>query len=115
MKIALPTNDKMTIAPRTGQSKFFAVYSVNDKHISEPEFRENPHSHEHGHGTHKHGEGEGEHEHSHKEILDLLKDCNLVIVKHIGKYMKNDFDSVGLDFKKTKSDELADIIRVYSK
>jgi len=115
MKIAIPTNDKETIALRTGKSKWFGVYQISDNEVVSVEFRKNTHSHEHGHDEPKHGEGEGHHAHSHKEIIDMLSDCDVVLLKHIGKHMKSDMEAANIRYKKVKAESIDELIRSYIK
>jgi predicted Fe-Mo cluster-binding NifX family protein len=58
MKVAIPSDNQITITKRTGQSQGFMVYEIINKKIVNAEYREN--------SMEEHDE---EVEHSHKQIL----------------------------------------------
>ena len=106
MKIAIPSNDKINIAERTGRAKGFMVYKIENKEIKAFVYRiNNTHDHDHDHGE--------EHEHSHKELVEFLQDCDLIILKHIGKHLKRDLEKANLQYTFTKHTKLNDIIYDY--
>ncbi|HUP04708.1 MAG TPA: NifB/NifX family molybdenum-iron cluster-binding protein [Bryobacteraceae bacterium] len=83
MKIALPTNDGVSVSPHFGRSAGFLVFDVADGRINGQELRANSscHSHEEGAcGQHSAGEGE----HSHAAILSALAGCDVVICAGMG-------------------------------
>lgn len=107
MKIAIPVeSDKSTIAKKTGQSAFFAVYE-NEKVV---EYVPNRHGHgEHGQGSgdggahHKHeGMQDEEHVNSHKKDISGIADCDVILVQVVGEHMKEALKSMGLDVKKVR-------------
>jgi predicted Fe-Mo cluster-binding NifX family protein len=100
MTIAVPTDDRITLAKRTGQASYFAFYRVKDGRYDQAFFRENPQKHEHHH------HGKDEHHHSHPEILELLKEVNVVLVLNIGKFMKADLESNGIRYEKIRETSL---------
>ncbi len=122
MKISFPTNDRKTIAKRTGRCKEFATYEIEDSRVINVEYFENTHEHHdhghgHGHGQHDHGEGHGHHdhkkgegEHSHDEMRDLLKDVDVLIVGRVGKFMKKSLDGFGITHQRTKKLEIQEAI-----
>ena len=74
MKIAIPTNDKTTIAGHTGHAELFMVITLEDEKVVNTEFRKNPRAgQEHHEHSHEHGEGgcgcgnNHEHKHEHSE------------------------------------------------
>jgi predicted Fe-Mo cluster-binding NifX family protein len=103
IKIAIPTSDKTSVHQRTGQATFFAVATIQDNSISHLEFRLNP----------PHIHNEDDHQHSHHQIIQLLEDCNVLLVKHIGKYMRHALDEAGLEYEKTSEESIGDAIRHY--
>ena len=94
MKIVIPSNDKKTIFERTGRAHYFAVVTVESTQIKNIDYREAP-EHDHAH-----------HNHSNKELVDLLIDCNLLIVRKIGNQLKQDLADAGLAFELTKSNTI---------
>ncbi len=153
MKIAIATNDRKTIAKRTGRAKEFAIFNIDPNgNIKEVVFVENEHKHhdehdhEHepnhrkvtgygkGHGTglgsghrkggrHHHHEihlHEAEHHHHdhgvhhHNEIIDQLKGIDMLLVRAVGKYLRQDLIDGNIPFKTvTKEDDLEKIIKNY--
>ncbi len=108
MKIAFPTNDRKTIAKRTGRCKEFAIVDLKTDEVKY-NYILNTHEHEHSHGKNE------EHEHSHNDIIQLLKGIDLLIVVNVGKYMKRDLDNSKIEYKQVKEIEIEDIIKEYIK
>jgi len=119
MKISFPTNDRKTIAKRTGRCEEFAIYDVEKGEIKNVDYIKNTHEHhDHDHGDgHGHGgghkKGQGERQHSHSDIMDLLKDVDLLMVGRVGKYMKSDILTSGLKYQLTKKIDIEEAIQEY--
>ncbi len=105
MKIAIPTNDRVMIAKRTGRCKEFGIFTVENAQIVAEKYIENPHTHDHDHD-----DDDEDHDHSHSEIVDALSEVDILIVAQVGKFMKKDLLNGKLDFKTTKETELKKII-----
>ncbi len=105
-KICIPTNDRKTIAQRTGRTKEFVCYEVEDGKIVNKYFIENPH-HEH-----EHDEGEEE-EHHHNEIIEILDGVDVFVVKAVGKFLRQDLIDANVNFVRTNKDKLDEIIKDY--
>jgi len=99
MKVAIPSDNRETITKRTGQSKGFMVYEVSNGKIIHSEYRENT--------MNEHDE---EAEHSHSQIIELLKDVDILLVAAIGKYMKRDVENSPLKYQLVKEEKLTQII-----
>jgi predicted Fe-Mo cluster-binding NifX family protein len=111
MKISFPTNDRKTIAERTGRCKEFAIYEIIDGQLINIDYRENTHQH-HEHGEeHAHQKAEGEH--AHQEIIKLLSDVDLSITLRIGKFLKKDLDENKMNYQITKNIEIEDALNEY--
>lgn len=83
-KIAVPTEDHISIVEHFGKSTHFLVFDTTDGKIVKHEVRMNTHalSSEGGCGTpghHAHGHG-----HTHADIVELLQDCGVVICHGMG-------------------------------
>lgn len=104
MKIAIPSDDQITITKRTGQSKGFMVYETIDNKVASFEYRVNTQ-----------GEHDEEIEHSHKQIIELLKDVDILLVAAIGKYMKEDVDNSFIKYKLVEEKSLDQIIENFLK
>ena len=151
MKIAIATNDRKTIAKRTGRAKEFAFFDLDSNgNIINVRFEENQHKHDdegehhhneayhrgHGSGQGKglgrgrgHGRGLGhgrqhsdvehhhhhEHgEHHHNEIIDQMKNVDILLVRAVGKYLRQDLINGDIPFKTiTKGENIEDIVLNY--
>ena len=113
MKIALPTDDRKTLAKRTGRAVEFVIYTLEENSVKSKDYVKNTHSHhdhEHGHG---HGKGHGHHDHkkgeghhNHDEIKTILNDVDVLIVGRVGKFMKKALEDFGIDYQLTKQTEI---------
>ncbi len=104
MKVAIPSDNQETITKRTGQSKGFMVYEVNNGKIIHSEYRENIM-----------GEHDEEAEHSHRQIIELLKDVDILLVAAIGKHMKRDVENSSMSYQLVKEEKLNEIINNFLK
>lgn len=117
MKIAFPTNDRKTIAKRTGRCKEFVIYDLADSKIVDISYHENNHEHHHqdhghghggGHGHHDHKKGEGEH--NHDEMGELLKGVDVLVVGRVGKFMKKALEAFGIRYQLTKKLKIQEVV-----
>jgi predicted Fe-Mo cluster-binding NifX family protein len=124
MKITFPTNDRKTIAKRTGRCKEFAVYDIENNTIKNIDYLENNHEHHdhghgHGHDEHGHGDGhdheKGEGEHSHDEIGEILNDTDVLIVGRVGKFMKKALIGFDIKFQVSKNPNIDEALENYLK
>jgi len=107
MRIAIPTNNRTELFPRTGQAKEFAIYDIDNKTALFVEFRDNPHKHE--------DEKEEDHHHNHRDMVASLKDCEALVVKMAGKHLKDDFKEANISLFKTKETQLMCVATSFSK
>lgn len=105
--IAFPTDDRKTIFLRTGRVKGFLLFTVDDNTVVSENYAENSHQ------EHDHPANEPEEEHSHPEIVALLKGCDMVIVRAIGKHMKRDFDLDHIPYRVVKTDIIYEALQEY--
>ena len=126
MKIVIPTNDRKSIAQRTGRASEFAFYTINNAEIKSVTYTKNIHSHNdhdrkegHHHGeneTHEH-EHEGhnhEHgEHNHDELLEILVDIDLLLVRAVGKYMRKTLQKGNIKYELVRVDDISEILKKY--
>lgn len=130
MKIAIPTNDRKTIAKRTGRAAEFAIYHIKNNEIQEVAFIKNTHSHDDhrsDEGNHKkqggeHGKGQGggnhhhnhEHgEHNHDELLTLFEKVDILLVRAVGKYMRKTLQKGNVNYQLVKIDDISEILESY--
>lgn len=95
MKIAIPSDDQVTLCPHFGRTRGFLIFSIKNGIVENQEYRANTftqhvmgqqqpqHHHEHEH------QGE-RHQHSHGGILEALKDCEVVIAGGMGYRLQED-------------------------
>ncbi len=140
MIIAIATNDRKTIAKRTGRAAEFAFFEIKDNEIVNVSFEKNQHEHHdhdrsegnhrqgrrghglghglghgHGHGFHHHHHDEEEEEHSHDEVVEQLKNVDIFLVRAVGKHMRSDLERGKIPFKLVKGENLTDIVKDYLK
>lgn len=124
MKIAIPTNDRKSIAKRTGRALEFAFYTIENGEIKSVTFTKNTHSHDdhdknegHHHGENedqKHEEHHHEHgEHNHDELLDILINIDILLVRAVGKYMRKTLKKGNINYKLVKIDDISKILKDY--
>jgi len=99
IKIAVPTNDRKTLAERSGRAKEFAVISLDNKQIVDVGYRENKHEHNHDHSH-------GEHAHGHQDIVDALHDCVAVVGRKFGPHFAGDFHKAGIKLILSKKESI---------
>jgi len=103
IKIAAPTNDRKTLAERSGRAKEFAVIEIQNKEILNISFRENHHEHNHDHSH-------GDHGHGHQDIVEALHDCSAVVGRKFGPHFASDFHKANIKMILSKQDSLEDAV-----
>lgn len=82
VKIAVATDDLQSVAGHVGRCKSFLIFQTNGKEIVNKEVRENIFTHHRQHHEeHHHSEN---HQHSHQNLIDGLRDCEVLIFSHGG-------------------------------
>ncbi len=114
MKIALATNNRTTIAERTGRAAEFAFYTIKNGEVGSVEYQKNTHTH-HEHGDHGHGHNHDHANHSHKEIVDQLNGVDVFFVRAIGKSMRKSLTEGNIKYQLVKIDTISEIISDYLK
>jgi predicted Fe-Mo cluster-binding NifX family protein len=107
IKIAAPTDDRRTLAERSGRAAEFAVFSIENGEIKHVEYRKNEHEHHHHHG---HGHHEHEHAHGHADIVEALNDCAAVVGRKFGPHFASDFHQAGIKMMLSKEIALEDAV-----
>jgi len=109
MKIAIPTNDRITVAERSGRASEFAIVEIEDNKILNTIFIENEHEKTHhsdeGHNHEHHGG-----DHGHGDLVELLDGINIIVGKKFGPHFSRDFHEAGIKMKLTKLDNIEDIV-----
>jgi len=91
MKIAVATNDGLTVAGHVGRCKSFVIFSIEDQTITHKEIRSNSFTHHMQH-QHNHSE-EHSHGHSHSGLINALEGCEALIFKSGGWRLVDDLKS----------------------
>ncbi len=86
-KIAVPSDDGVTIAAHFGRSACFVVFDTEDGRVTGKEARANSaggahHGECHG-GAHEHGHEHG-HGHNHETMGQTLRDCDAILCLGMG-------------------------------
>jgi predicted Fe-Mo cluster-binding NifX family protein len=81
MRIAVPTNDGVTLSEHFGRSAAFLVFELENGRITKSERRPNGMNHARGEGECHHGGGGG---HSHANMVTTLAGCDVVLCGGIG-------------------------------
>ena len=105
MKIALPSDDRRTLAVHFGRAAEFALFDVNDGRVGPVEFR--PNEHEHTHESHDRAEGSGSpprHDFDH-----ALRGANVVICRGLGRRAQEALATMGINVIFAAGDDLAEV------
>lgn len=82
-KIAVATNDNLKVAGHVGRCRSFLIFDTEDKKIINKMTRINSFTH-HGQQDHNHQELHQGGGHGHHNLIDGLKDCEVLIFNHGG-------------------------------
>jgi predicted Fe-Mo cluster-binding NifX family protein len=82
MKIAVPTDDGVTLCAHFGRSSAFLIFELENGQITKRETRRNGGCHTEGQGECQHGGGE---DHSHGGIVTTLAGCDVVLCGGMGR------------------------------
>ncbi len=97
MKIAVASDDQVSIAGHFGRCAGFVIYEARDGQVEMIEFRSNGFGHHHqGQHEHHHGHDHGEEPHSHAGFVDALRDCEVVICRGMGRRALADLSAGGI-------------------
>ncbi len=97
MRIAVASDDGVSIAEHFGRCAGFIIFEYASDEIREIENR--PNSHSHHHDQHSCADQGGHHEaanHGHESFLAALGDCQVVICKGMGRRAVMDLESRGI-------------------
>ncbi len=109
MKIAIPTNDRINVAERSGRASEFAIIEIKNNKIINIDYIENEHETNH-HSGKGHNHGEHESDHNHDDLVQLLNGIDFIIGKKFGPHFSRDFYKAGIKMQLTKLKNIDDII-----
>jgi predicted Fe-Mo cluster-binding NifX family protein len=98
MRIAIPSDDEITIAGHTGRTLGFVIYDLDHGTAKRLEYRTNSYTpHAQGNCTSE-GAGQGhqpqhQHNHSHDSLLGALDDCQVMIAHGMGPRLVMDLNA----------------------
>jgi predicted Fe-Mo cluster-binding NifX family protein len=97
MKIAVASDDQVSIAAHFGRCAGFVIFEAHDGQIDMLGFRENSFGH-HQRGTHDHAHDHdhGDSLHSHDGFIGGLSDCEVVICRGMGRRALADLSANGI-------------------
>ncbi len=113
VKIAIPTNDGVTISRHFGQARAFLVITLDQGEIVDQELRELPdsgdhhHHHDHHHHDHHHGMGGNP---AHMAKFDYLRDCQFLIGGGMGQPAMQRLNAMGIQVALTDHRHIADLL-----
>lgn len=112
MQLVIPTDDRKTVAQKTGRCKEFVVVTAEDGNTK---YDYVPNLHKHGHHDHDQEHSHGEGGHSHNEILEVVKDADMFLVGHIGKPLKEELDKNNIPYQKAEESDIEKLVENFLK
>jgi predicted Fe-Mo cluster-binding NifX family protein len=89
-KIAMPSDDQVSISGHFGRTKGFLIFDVDGDKVENKIYVENNFT---GHAQGLHHDHHHDHQHSHGGILQVLKDCKVIISRGMGRRLLIDFEN----------------------
>ncbi|MBC7353418.1 MAG: hypothetical protein H5U08_13745 [Thermogutta sp.] len=93
MKIAVASSNGTDVSSHFGRSGCFVVFTVENGTITAQELRNNPHGQG---GCQCRGTRHGDQPHNHAQIVDALRDCQIVLCGGIGRKAAQELEAVGV-------------------
>ena len=106
IKIAVPTDDGVTISHHFGQAKQFKVCTIENNQVVDTELREKA---SHLHGDHSHADGI----HPGQLMVTLISDCSVLLSGGMGTPAFNKARAAGLEVVLTAVHSIDDAITAY--
>lgn len=111
MKIAIPTDDRLTMAGHFGRAAEFAIFEINGAEISEPEFRKNEHTHG---GEHDHDHGMGEGHGDSRDFHGPLNGVNYILCGGMGQKARYALDEMGIRSLFCSPGEITELAKAFA-
>jgi predicted Fe-Mo cluster-binding NifX family protein len=108
LKIAFPTDDGETISQHLGQARFFQVITLDNEVVQTSERRDKP---SHSHQDHSHEQESGVH--PGQQIIETIRDCQVLIAGGMGQPMYNRAVSSGLQVYLTREKRIEGALEAY--
>lgn len=110
MKIAIASDDNLTLAQHFGRTKGFAIVTIEENKVTDRIYRKNDFT-GHSKGLHNHQQEHAQH--SHAGIMRALADCQAVIAGGMGMRLREDFAAAGKQVFVTDLTNLDEIIDLF--
>lgn len=110
MRIAIPTDDRQTIAGHFGRTKGFMTYDIEDNKVVLEAYKTSTFT---GHAQDLHDHDHGHHQHSHKGIFEALDGCSVVIARGMGRRLYDDFATKKISVFITKEADIKKAVDRY--
>jgi len=113
MKIAIPSDDKVTLSQHFGRTQGFMIYHTENNQITGEEYRLNNFT-GHALGHHHDHEHQSDHmHHSHGRILGALQDCEVVIAGGMGPRLYEDLTGSGKEVYISRQSEVRKAVELF--
>ena len=88
MRVAIPTDDRQTIAGHFGRTRGFLTFDIDNNKVISEAYKPNNFT---GHAQGLHNHDQGQHQHNHEGIFEALEGCTTVIARGMGRRLYDDF------------------------
>ncbi|PMQ01261.1 MAG: iron-molybdenum cofactor biosynthesis protein [Dictyoglomus sp. NZ13-RE01] len=109
MKIAIASDDGRTISSHFGRTRGFVIFEIEDGKVLGEEYRPNTFT---GHARGLHHSGHGHYD-THGDIINALRDCNVVISHGMGRRLYDDLRSAGIQVIVTEETDVKRALELY--
>lgn len=125
MKIAVVTDDQITISRHFGRAHYYLVFTVEDGQVVQQELRaklghdqfqqEEHHEHDHEHDpNHEHGHGYGQHsQDKHSRMMANIGDCQVLLCAGMGMGAHQSLQAIGVTPILTDYSEIPQAVQAY--
>ena len=119
MKIAVVTDDEITISQHFGRASWYMVFTVEDRKISATEKRAKMgHSHfaaqEAGHGTHSSPHGyDAASQQKHASMASAISDCQVLLAGGMGMGAYESMKNYGIEPVVTDETNIGQAVKLY--
>ena len=107
MKIAVASDDRISISNHFGRTKGFMVFNLKDNKIEDYEYRVNDFT---GHARNQHDEAVQD---KHSTIVDHLKDCQVIVTRGMGQRLYDDLKNADVEVYITNENGVDSAVEQY--
>jgi predicted Fe-Mo cluster-binding NifX family protein len=106
LRIAVPTDDGVSISQHFGQASYFKVILIENSQVSSSEMRAKA---SHQHGAHAHAEGT----HPGQQMVETISDCQVLICGGMGTPVYDRAVAIGLKVFLTRLPSIDAAVQAY--